>query len=154
LEIVLGRLAPGRWARAVPGLSRFYAQRMMARRDHTGLHSGIYGSYEAALADIPEWRKSGWDHEGTAQLWVDPVDPVRPSTYPVFFWLARVLGKNDALVNVGGSIGLTYYGYRRLGQMPQGATWTVVEVTKIAEQGRQVAQREQARELSFVDDLA
>src|SRR5579864_909924 len=90
LEILLGRLPTGRWARAIPGLSRVYARRVLARRDHTGLYSGVYGSYQAALADIPEWRKAGWNHEGSAQLWVDQIDPVRPSTYPIFFWLARL----------------------------------------------------------------
>jgi putative methyltransferase (TIGR04325 family) len=155
LEILLGRLPTGRWARAVPGLSRFYARRVMARRDHTGLHSGIYPSYEAALADIPASRLAGWDHEDSAGLWLEQIDPIRPSTYPIFFWLTRLLGENDALVDVGGSIGLTYYGYRRLGgQLPRGSTWTVVEVGKIAEQGRQIAQREQARDLSFVEQLA
>jgi putative methyltransferase (TIGR04325 family) len=154
LEILLGRLPTGRWARAVPGLSRLYARRVLARRDHTGLHSGIYPSYEAALADIPPSRQAGWDHESSAGLWLDQIDPVRPSTYPIFFWLAQLFGENEALVDVGGSIGLTYYGYRRLGQLPRGSTWTVVEVTRIAEQGRQIAQREHARELSFVDQLA
>jgi putative methyltransferase (TIGR04325 family) len=154
MQILLGRLPVGRWARAIPGLSRAYARSVLAKRDFTGLHSGIYSSYEAALTDIPEWRKAGWDHDSSAQLWVDQIDPVRPSTYPIFFWLGRLFGENQALVDVGGSIGLTYYGYRRLGQLPQGSTWTVVEVGKIAEQGRQIAQREQARGLSFVDSLA
>ena len=79
---------------------------------------------------------------------MDQIDPVRLSTYPIFFWLTQVYGQNDALVDAGGSIGLTYYGYRRLGQLPAGATWTVVEVTKIAEQGTRIAQRENAAGLS------
>jgi putative methyltransferase (TIGR04325 family) len=153
LEILLGRLSMGRWARAVPGLSRFYAGRVMARRDHTGLYSGIYNSYAAAMADVPAARQAGWNHENSAQLWVDQIDPVRLSTYPIFFWLTQLYGANDALVDVGGSIGLSYYGYRRLGQLPAGATWTVVEVTKIAEQGARIAQRENAAGLSFVDRL-
>jgi putative methyltransferase (TIGR04325 family) len=153
LEILLGRLPTGRWARALPGLSRFYADRVMARRDHTGLYSGIYPSYASAMADVPAARQAGWNHENSAKLWVDQVDPVRLSTYPIFFWLTQLYGAHDALVDVGGSIGLTYYGYRRLGQLPAGATWNVVEVTKIAEQGARIAQRENAAGLSFVDRL-
>jgi putative methyltransferase (TIGR04325 family) len=155
LEILLGRLPPGRWARAVPGLEALYARHVMARRDHTGLHSGVYPSYEAALADIPPSRLSGWDHDNSAALWLEQIDPVRLSTYPVFFWIVQLLREGDALVDVGGSIGLTYYGYRRLGgRMPPGSSWTVVEVGKIATQGRQVAAREQANDLHFVDQLA
>jgi putative methyltransferase (TIGR04325 family) len=155
LEILLGRLPPGRWARAIPGLPALYARHMMSRRDHTGLHSGVYPSYEAALADIPKSRLSGWDHDDSAGLWLDQIDPVRVSTYPVFFWLAQLLREQDALVDVGGSIGLTYYGYRRLGgRLPPGSSWTVVEVSKIAAQGRGVAVRERADNLHFVDELA
>lgn len=153
LEILLGRLPTGRWARAIPGLSRFYAGRVMARRDHTGLYSGIYDSYAAAMADVPAARQAGWNHDNSANLWVDQIDPVRLSTYPIFFWLTQLYGPDDAVVDAGGSIGLTYYGYRRLGQLPAGATWTVVEVTKIAEQGTRIAQRENAAGLSFVDQL-
>jgi putative methyltransferase (TIGR04325 family) len=155
LEIILGRLPLGRWARAIPGLPRLYERRVMARRDHTGLHCGVYPSYAAALADIPESRLSGWNHDTSAGLWLDHIDPVRLSTYPVFFWLSQLLRDNDALVDVGGSIGLTYYGYRRLGaRLPPGSNWTVVEVGKIAGQGRQVADREQAHSLHFVDRLS
>ena len=154
LEILLGRLPTGRWARTVPGLSGFYASRVMARRDHTGLYSGIYPTYEAAMAAIPTSRQAGWDHETSAKLWLDQIDPVRPSTYPIFFWLTQLYGENDALVDVGGSIGLTYYGYRRLGRLPAGATWTVVEVTKMAEQGTEIAARERATGLKFVDQIA
>jgi len=154
LEILLGRLPSGRWARALPGLSGMYAGRVMARRDHTGIYSGIYPTYEAAMAAIPAARQAGWDHESSAKLWVDQIDPVRLSTYPIFFWLTQVFGENDALLDVGGSIGLTYYGYRRLGRLPPGATWTVAEVTKIAEQGAKIAAREGATSLKFVDRIA
>jgi putative methyltransferase (TIGR04325 family) len=153
LEILLGRLPTGRWARAVPGLPRYYARQVMARRDHTGLYSGIYPTYEAALAAVPDSRQAGWNHENSARLWVDQIDPVKLSTYPIFFWLSQLFGENDALVDVGGSIGLTYYGYRRLGRLPSGATWTVVEVTKIAEQGALIAQAEGAATLKFVDQV-
>lgn len=153
MEILLGRLPTGRWARAVPGFTRFYRNRVMTRRDHTGLYSGIYPSYEAAMADIPSSRLSGWDTDQSAKLWTDQIDPVRPSTYPVFFWLSQLYGDQDALVDVGGSIGVTYYGYRRLGTLPAGATWTVVEVSKIAAEGVRIAQREQAVGLGFLEEL-
>ena len=53
----------------------------------------------------------------TAQGKFDPkarkFDPVKPSTYPIFFWLEKLLTEDSQLVDVGGSIGLTYYGYHR-----------------------------------------
>jgi putative methyltransferase (TIGR04325 family) len=154
MEILLGRLPVGRWARALPPLRRLYTSKVMARRDNTGLFSGLYPSYDAALAAIPSSRKAGWDHENSAKLWLGQIDPVMLSTYPIFFWLGKVYRENDALVDLGGSIGLTYYGYRKLAGLPKGSSWTVVEVSKIAEQGAQLAVKEHAEGLRFVVDPA
>jgi putative methyltransferase (TIGR04325 family) len=153
-EIFLGRLPTGRILARVPFLRSLYTRGLMARRDHTGLHSGIYGSYQEALAAVPPSRLAGWDHEDSSTLWVNQIDPVKLSTYPVFFWLQQLLWPGAALVDVGGSIGLTYYGYRRYAGLPPGASWTVVEVPKICAQGAKIAQREHAANLSFLSDLA
>ena len=153
IDVVLGRLPTGRILAKVPLLPRFYTRLLMARRDHTGLHSGIYGSYREALAAIPASRLAGWDHEDSSTLWLDQIDPVKLSTYPIFFWLQRLFGPGSRLVDAGGSIGLTYYGYRRYASMPAGSTWTVVEVAKICEQGIKIARREAATDLHFASDL-
>jgi putative methyltransferase (TIGR04325 family) len=153
-EILLARLPLGRLLGSLPFVKRWYTGLVMARRDHTGLYSGLYESYAQALADIPPSRLAGWDHEDSSTLWVDNIDPVKLSTYPVFFWLKQLYADNSRLVDVGGSIGLTYYGFRRYSGFPAGCTWTVVEVPKICAQGRQIAQRENAANLNFVSELA
>jgi putative methyltransferase (TIGR04325 family) len=151
-EVVLARLPIGGAFAALPFFRKAYTARLLARRDHTGLHSGIYGSYQEALAHIPEARLAGWDHEAAAQLWVDKIDPVRLSTYPVFFWLQRLLQGDASVLDVGGSIGSTYYGYRRYASLRGIAAWTVVEVPKICRQGEVIARREGATELRFLSD--
>jgi putative methyltransferase (TIGR04325 family) len=153
-EILLARLPVGRVLGALPFFRRYYKGLVMARTDHTGLYFGIYGSYAEALADVPASRLAGWDHEDSSTLWVDQIDPVKLSTYPVFFWLSQLYQRNWSLVDVGGSIGLTYYGYRRFVGLPENSTWTIVEVPKICEQGRKIAQRENAAGLNFVSDAA
>ena len=154
LEIILARMPTGRWLGRIPFFQSFYTGRIMSRRDHTGLHSGIYSSYADALAHIPPARLAGWDHDESSTLWLDQIDPVRPSTYPIFFWVKQLCGESHALVDLGGSIGLTYYGYRRFAKLPANATWTVVEVPKMALQGAKIAVREQAANLAFVDQFA
>ncbi len=153
LEILFCRLGIGRWFGRVGPFARWYRGRVFARTDHTGLHWGIYPTFEQALADIPASRKAGWDHDETAGLWVGQIDPVRPSSYPVFFWIEKLWRTNPRLVDVGGSIGLTYYGYRRYSALPADGRWTVVEVPKIAAQGARIAEREGAANLAFVDRL-
>lgn len=152
--ILLARLPTGRWLAAVPLFRRYYTGLVLARTDHTGLHSGVYRSYAEAHADIPPSRLAGWDHEDSATLWLDNIAPIRPSTYMVLFWLAKLFGPGRQLVDLGGSIGLTYYGFLRHSTLPDGARWTVVEVPSLVRQGRRVAEREKAVGLDFVEDLS
>lgn len=154
LEALLGRTPLGRWCAAVPFFRTLYTRRMMARRDHSGLHSGIYSSYAEAMAAVPASRIGGWDNQDSASIWLHDIRPMRPSSYPVFFWLGQLLKENMALVDAGGSIGLTYYAYHRYTKLPPGATWTVVEVPHIAAQGEKIRVRENATNLAFCDDLA
>ncbi len=154
LEVLLCRLPVGKVLGRLPLLPRLYARLVLARTDHTGLHTGIYATYTQALADIPESRLAGWNHDESATLWVDRIDPVILSTYPVLFWLSRLYGDNSALVDVGGSIGLTYYAYRKYAPIPAGSTWTVVEMPKMCEQGSRIAERERAAGLRFTTDPA
>lgn len=126
----------------------------MARRDHAGLFSGRYASYAEALTAVPATRLAGWDNSDSASLWVDKIDPVVLSTYPLFFWLRQLLTDSSKVIDIGGSIGLTYYGYRRFASMPAGVRWTVVEVPAIAQQGTQIAQRRGESQLHFVSSPA
>jgi len=151
LEIVLARTPVGRWLGHVPFLPRLYARRVLARRDHPRIFTGLYPTFAAAAADIPSWRLAGWDNEDTSRLWVEQIDPVILSTYPVFFWLSRLVREQSVIVDFGGSIGLTYYGYRRYAALPAGVEWVIVELPKLCEQGRNIALREGASNLRFVD---
>nr|WP_321983640.1 TIGR04325 family methyltransferase [uncultured Lichenicoccus sp.] len=152
-RIALARTPIGAMARRLPLLEAAYVGHAASRRDNTGLQWGIFKSYAEAYAAIPKRRAGGWDHEGAAGMWVDYIAPVRPSTYPVLFWLRQLLSPGCRVVDVGGSIGLAYYAYRRFNTMPEGLHWQVIEVPHIAEQGRRVALREQAGSLSFESDL-
>lgn len=153
--IVLGRLPVGKWLRKIPFLQNWFNSLVMARTDMAGhLFSGLYPSYREAMADVPASRATGWDHDESAKLWQHEIDPVRLSTYPVFFWLSCLLREDSTLIDLGGSIGLTYYAYRRHLTLPQGATWIVVEVPAIADEGARIAVRENAANLRFVSQLA
>ncbi|TLU73724.1 TIGR04325 family methyltransferase [Lichenicoccus roseus] len=153
-RIALARTRIGSAMRRLPLVEPVYIRHAANRRDNTGLQWGIYSSYGEAFASIPKRRPGGWDHEAAAGMWVDYVAPVRPSTYPILFWLRMLLQPDVRLVDLGGSIGLTYYAYRKFDALPEGLSWRVVEVPHISAQGREVAVREAATGLSFESDLA
>ena len=123
------------------------------RHDQSHRLCGIYSSYAQALAGVPQGRLCGWNNEAAAAIWSDCVNPVRPGSYPLFFWFLRLLHPRASVLDYGGSVGLTYYGYHRYARLPEGASWTIVELPLIADQGRRIAQREGTRNLFFTSDI-
>jgi putative methyltransferase (TIGR04325 family) len=150
----LARTNLGRILRHVPFSQRVYKSFILSRHKYPALFYGIYDTYDEAWADIPKSRLRGWDHPEAASIWIDHVDPVRPSTYPVYFWISRVLRESSTLIDYGGSIGLTYYGYCHRAPLPCGARWIVVELPELVVQGRRTATLQNAQNLLFETELA
>lgn len=153
-KVGLGDTFIGDWIGRIPFVESAYKRSALSRTDHCGLFYGIYESYEQALAEIPPARVAGWNNEASASIWVDEISPMRAGTYPVLFWLSHLLREGATIVDYGGSIGLTYYGFQRFARLPAGSRWVVVEVPKIVAQGRRVAARESAVGLEFETAIA
>jgi putative methyltransferase (TIGR04325 family) len=157
--LALARTWLGTWLRRVPGLERAYIQWGLQRKVGSHRLCGVYVSRRKALRAIPLGRTTGWDNEAAARIWAGYPEegeawPVWPNSYPVFFWLSRLLEPGTAILDYGGSVGLSYYGYRRYRTLPEGASWTIVEVPQIAARGRLIAEREEVKDLFFATDIA
>lgn len=144
----------GGWLGQVPFVEAAYRHHALSRPERSGFFCGIYESYQEALAHVPRSRLAGWDNEESAALWINKIhefDPYldQPSSYATFFWLSRLMREGTTLIDFGGSIGVTYYRFLRCANLPAKARWTVVEVPKIAAEGRRVAAREAAVGLEF-----
>lgn len=154
LSTALARTPLGSLLRWLPLVEATYQRRALTRRDRSHILSGTYSTYAQAWAAIPPGRAAGWDNEAAATIWSDCVDPVRPGSYPLFFWLLRLLRSGASLADYGGSVGLTYYGYRRYASLPERARWTVVELPRTVAQGQRIAERKGAPNLFFTSDIA
>ncbi|WP_455342488.1 hypothetical protein [Variovorax durovernensis] len=58
------------------------------------------------------------------------------------------------LLDIGGSVAVYFYAYRRDSQTPQGLSWRVVEAPAITAIGRKIASQAEATGLSFAEDLS
>lgn len=150
-KIGLGGTPIGSVLGRIPFTKALYRQFALNYRHHAGLFCGVYHSYDDAEADIVEGRAAGWNNEETASIWLDNIAPMREATYPLLMWLSILLREKMTLVDYGGSIGLTFYGFQRYFRLPAAARWVVAEVPTIAAQGRKVA-GEQDVPLEFVTE--
>ena len=151
---VLANTRAAGWLGRIPFVEAAYGRNALFRTNHTGLFYGVYGSYEEAIAAIPPSRAAGWDNEASATIWTGNIHQLNPCniqlcSYAVLFWLLRLMRDDTSIVDLGGSIGLTYYRYQRFASLPAKARWSVVEMPKIVAEGRRVAVREAATALQF-----
>lgn len=129
-------------------------RRFFREREWQNLHWGVFDSFAHALAFAEKSgavTRFGADHEKVLRTHAT----LKPHDYPVLFWLARILSTHDSthLVDLGGSIGASYFAYRDLLSLPDEFIWTVCELSEVAAQGRAIAAERSAPNLRFTDDI-
>jgi len=113
---------------------------------------GVYDSFEAAAASAPASKPLSYDNEAAATMYnsrlrADAYD------YPAMFWLRRSFDEGmRSVFDVGGSVGIKYFAFRRLLDFPSDASWLVEDMPAVVQQGRAFAAgRDDARSLRFTD---
>lgn len=116
---------------------------------------GVFGSFDEALAAVPDTLPTGYDNPRSAAMYLNQLQ-VLPRDYPALFWLARSFDEGlRSLVDLGGSVGIKHFAFRRLMPYPQGLDWLVVEVPAVVDKGREFAASQGGGEgLRFASDFA
>jgi putative methyltransferase (TIGR04325 family) len=114
---------------------------------------GVYATFDEAAKMAPKTRPIGYDNPETAKMFVENYRIINPCDYPVLFWLKEALDGATSLFDLGGNVGISFYSYQKYVRYSSGLTWLVYEVPKVAEQGQQIATREQADGLAFTTSL-
>lgn len=97
---------------------------------------GIYDSYAEALADAPPTLPTSYDVEASGRMYRSHLGQIRVSDYPAVHWLSRLLPGQRRLFDLGGHIGLSYYGFRRYLDYPADMRWLVHDVPAVVTAGR------------------
>ncbi len=115
---------------------------------------GVFESFAEARAAIPPHQTQGFDSTPAAEMYDDRLDRIFPYDYPLLFWLRPLLKPGGRIFDVGGHIGIAFYGYSKYLEFPQGLEWLVCDVPAITMRGEALAkQRAVDRSLCFTNDL-
>ena len=131
-------------AAELPGL-RILGQplyrRMFNRPSRNGnAYFGKYASYAEAKAATPPALPSTYAYAGTSGMYRDQHQRIRVSDYPMVHWLAKLLADgNRRIFDLGGHIGVSYYGFSRYVDYPSDMQWMVHDVPDVVESGREWA---------------
>lgn len=114
-----------------------------------GRHFGLYQSFKEARESLPP--RPDFDHAALATEYVEVrTKKVFPYDYPVMWWLDKALKEGSrSVLDIGGSVGVHYYAYRRYIDMPDDLRWHVVEVPSMVSIGQDLAMRHGVDALHF-----
>ncbi|MDB5731381.1 MAG: putative methyltransferase, family [Variovorax sp.] len=114
---------------------------------------GVFPSFAAARAWLP--HSPGFDHGPLATEYVQVrTQKVFAYDYPVLWWLQHAFRCGAAhVLDIGGSVGVHYFAYRRYLEMPPALTWHVADLPSIVSIGRTLAEQQGISALTFTDDL-
>jgi putative methyltransferase (TIGR04325 family) len=104
---------------------------------------GMFSSFQAALAAIPPDARIGYDQDETKQVFLHyPTTRMRSADYPILLHILNLAKQGGKVLDLGGNIGMAYYTALKYYALPEGFTWTVCDLPKVIDTGRQVAKRE------------
>ena len=140
------------WSMVQPSRLRWEERRFLDPQS-VAAYFGVYASFAQARSSLPPGP--GFNLGALAREYVQArTTRVFEYDYPVMRWLERAFGAGATRVlDIGGSVGVHYFGYRKYLDMPASLSWDVVEVPEIAAIGRGLASRWGAPGLKFATDL-
>jgi putative methyltransferase (TIGR04325 family) len=153
------RIARHAWR--IPGLGQVLAldyERAFARRPPNRFR-GVYASFAAAEASIPDGAKVGYDHAEMAGLYRHRMEKANQSDYGPLFWLRGLVAPGGAaapafVFDHGGHVGVSYHGWRRYLDYPAGTRWLVYDMPAIVRVGAELAAERDSPGLAFTSALA
>ena len=136
-------------------LSRASYDRRFEANTNRQLFRGVFASYAEAAASAPQTRPVGYDNPASAAMYLQRLH-VDEYDYPSMFWIHSSLSQGmRRIADVGGSVGIKYFAYRRCIDFPSTLLWRVIDLPAVVTRGREfAAERDDARRLEFSDTLS
>lgn len=129
------------------------------RQPHQGgnLYFGVFNTYDEALDEARALSTSGlpstYDLESATHKYLDQLQTLRTCDYPALFWVSQLLNAGVRRVfDLGGHLGLAYYGYGGYLSYPDNLSWCVHDLPHVMAAGKTLAsERDKAGALQFCD---
>jgi putative methyltransferase (TIGR04325 family) len=140
------RLPPNPLSRAL------YLRRFRRPFGDDNLYYGVYPDYATAQAAAEALSSrslpASYDIEGAGRIYGDHLDKIRVSDYPLVYWLSRLIGAGARRIfDLGGNIGVSYYGFARYLDYPRDLEWRVHDLPHTRAAGEKHAKAHDARGL-------
>lgn len=133
---------------------RFFRRRLLARLEPVNSFRGVYESFADAERAAPSVKPLGYDSADSATWYLHKHKKVLLEDYPVLFWLQSAFEDGHSVFEIGGHVGVAYYGFAQVLSYPPDLDWTVCDVPTIVAAGQALARERGRTNLRFVSSPA
>lgn len=110
----------------------------------------MYASFSDAGRAAPKIKPLGYDAADSATWYIGKLNTVLQEDYPVLFWLRSAFDDSRSLFEIGGHVGVAYYGFAQLLSYPPDLEWTICDVPSVVAAGEALARDRGRTNLRFV----
>ncbi|CAM2176412.1 Methyltransferase, TIGR04325 family [Paraburkholderia sacchari] len=121
------------------------------------LYFGVYDTYQEALDEAQRISSAKlpptYDVEEVTTRYLDQLQSLRTCDYPALFWINQILSAGGRRIfDIGGHLGLAYYGYQHYISFPSDLVWCVHDLPHVVAAGRRLAsERDKLGALTFCE---
>jgi putative methyltransferase (TIGR04325 family) len=128
--------------------------RLLERRQPNNAYRGVYASFADAERNAPPIKPLGYDAAESTTWYLDRLSGVQFADYPAVYWLREAFADSQVMLEIGGHVGVAYYGFERILKYPADLSWTILDVPSVVKSGEALARERQRQNLRFITDLA
>ena len=115
---------------------------------------GVYSNFSEAMGAAPRGKPRGYNHAESSDWYKEKLNSVTLEDYPALFWLRDAFEAGGRSVfEVGGHVGVAYYGYASVLRYPPGLMWTILDVPSVVSAGEMLARERGSSDIRFVSNL-
>lgn len=124
--------------------------RLLDRLQPLNAYRGVFASFADAERASPKIKPLGYDAANSTDWYLSKLNGVAQEDYPVLYWLRSAFEDSHSVFEIGGHVGVAYYGFARVLEYPADIQWTICDVPSIAAAGKELAERRERTNLRFV----
>ena len=115
---------------------------------------GVFATFGEAQQAAPPIKALGYNGFDSSNWYQDKHREVRQEDYPVLFWLRTAFEDSHSLFEIGGHVGVAYYGFAQVLPYPPDLTWTICDVPAVVAAGEALARKRGRSNIRFVTSPA
>ena len=133
---------------------RSLQRRVLDRLYPVNAFRGVYGSFAEAAQKAPRTKPLGYNVANSTDWYLAKLSSVQQEDYPALFWLRTAFEDSHSVFEIGGHIGVAYYGFAQVLTYPAELTWTICDVPTVAAAGVALARERGRNNVRFVTNPA